>query len=266
MSTFAEVVAAAPSFRGPAWKERPRSRIMTGQPATAQIVYWVKLSELEDALDVIDGVDTSLSVGSPSVEIVRSIPLEHPWIPNCVAEGYEVEEYDSAEADDPTIDETGPQAKITVSFKGLQYPIVGSEAYMRVSARGFLQERAADDVGFSGGGTPIFEVRRLVPGVRYSLAVFDARITPEIEAFWVSNQGSTNVAAFREVPAGQVLFETVDFDYTLKRDGTSSCNYTLNLSALKEPWNQELKGDTLTQVNIGSDPRYPAIDFDTLFR
>lgn len=264
MSTEAQLLAVAPSWRR-STKDKARLQ-RSSQGSTGDATYWVKLSELDDALDVIEGLTETVEL-APGVTVQRKVPLQHYRQANLYADGFDVEEYESPEADDPSFPYTGSQAKVRVLYKAPEFPINGSQAYQRVNGRGFQLELQGSNVTFSGGGTPSYDVQRLVPGLSYQLQVLEAPgVSEATEAYWAVNAGKVNAGPFRGNAAGTVLFHSPTFDYVMKRDGSVVCNYGLQLDVLAVPWNQGYKRNgSLGTVQIGGAPRYASLDFNTLF-
>ena len=65
MSTIADVTAAAPSF-ALAWKDgRPRVDVdYYRQTGSGECTFWCKLNELSTALDIIDGVNETVTIST----------------------------------------------------------------------------------------------------------------------------------------------------------------------------------------------------------
>lgn len=270
MSTIAQVVAVAPSFRT-STKDRPRAEVKSREPSRATVTFWVKQSELEDALAIIDGVDEvfELDPGPPAITITRHVPLRHPRWSNLLADGYSIEEYFSSESYTTGISGTGPQAKITVNFSTPSWPTGSENPYQRVSARGFSYDIPIDPaaVTFSGGGVPGVSQAKPLGGMTYTISVGDASgITSTQEAAWAAAQGKTNSTTFRGNPAGTVLVGAPNFDYRTDANANVKCDYSLELSVLPIKWDQAVKPDgSLGTVLVGGGAKHDSIDINTLF-
>jgi hypothetical protein len=269
VSTEADVIAAAPSFRRATEDPYPDYEFddmkMTGEASCA---YWVKLGELDAALDVIDGLEEDVTIStSPLITVRRNVPLVHYRYSILMAYSRRVIEYPSIEDPVSGIDFTGPQAKILVRFGAPQWSPQASTPDQRLIIRGNVREDAAPGAVFEGGGFPSHEVSQLNPGGSYILTVFDApNMTEAQEAYLLSMNGRTNLDTFRNNPTGTVLYTSPQVDYTLKRDGSTTCTYSLQLDVKNRDWNLERKRDgSLAKIMIDGAYRHPYLDFSTLF-
>jgi hypothetical protein len=267
MSTYAQVKAAASSFRQ-ALDPRPWASY-DGKAGTGEgeVSYWVQMSQLAAALDVIDGLDETfeISPGPPPVTITRNVPLVHHRFAALYAYKYRVEEYYSPEAAGAD-KSSGPQAKISVSF-WLPPWGVGADPYQDVRMTGTQQQLPADGATFSGGGTPAFEVTRPVSGSSYSVTVHDAPGFDEThEAYLNTMAGGLNDAVWRGNAIGTVQFHSPSVAYSLKRDGSRTASYTLQFDTRPFNFNYEFdRTGTLRQLLIGGSPRFNLISFGSLF-
>jgi hypothetical protein len=270
VSTVAQVVAAAPSFRQ-STKDRPRADVRSREPSKATVTWWVKQNQLDAALAVINGVSETFTLdpGPPAITITRTVPLRHPRWSNLLAVGYTIEEYFSSEAYTTGISCTGPQAKIAVSFETPSWPTGSENPYQKVSARGFSHNLPIDPAAatFSGGGTPGFDVSRPVGGMTYVISVGDASgVTSTQEAAWAAAQGKVNSTTFRGNAAGTVLVGAPNFDYRTDANANVKCDYSLELSVLPVRWDQSIRADgALGTVLVGGAAKHASVDINTLF-
>lgn len=269
MASEAQVIAAAPSFRRATEDPYPDYEFddikMSGE---ATCGYWVKLGELDAALDVIDGLEEDVTIStSPLVTVRRNVPLVHYRYPILLAYNRRVIEYPSIEDPVDGIDCTGPQAKILVRFQAPTWAPQASTPYQRLLVRGYTREDAATGAVFDSGGVPAHEVSQMVPGGSYILTVFDApNMTEAQEAYLLSMNGRSNLNPFRNNPQGTVLYTSPQFDYTLKRDGSTTCTYSLQLDVKNRDWNMERKRNgALDKIKVNGVYRHPYLDFSTLF-
>jgi hypothetical protein len=267
VSTYAEVIAAAPSFRR-ALNPRPRASYDgRANKGDGTVSYWVQDEDLDAALDVIDGVEEELTISvSPLVTITRNVPLQHHRFAVLYAYGYEVEEYHSWEPAVGGKPYTGPQALVTVRY-GLPEWASGSELYQKVTVRGTETQENADGATFSGGATPSYAVSIPLPGMSYGVTVFDAVDMDEThENYLRSMSGRVNNATWRGNPAGTVRYHSPTIDYSRKRDGTRTSQYSLQFDAKPRDWNYEMKRDgSLAALLVNGANRFTTLDFTSLF-
>jgi hypothetical protein len=264
MSDLADVVAVAPSWR-PAVRDRPRASVKSRGESNAQITYWVKQGELDDALEIVDGVDEIFTIGGAS--ITRKVPLRHPRWNDMLADGSDIEEYWSPEAA-TTPYFTGPQAKVTVRFVRPPFPIDGATPYMQVSTQpGQRELRIPAGVGALASGSGSGTYFQPIPFTSYQLSVFKAPDVDEAqELAWVNAGGYVNSTTFRGQAAGTVLMHAPRFEYKTEFDGTQTCNYTLNFDVCRVPWNKEYNtSGSLQDMTVGGTARHPTMDLNTLF-
>lgn len=229
------------------------------QKSYGTMAWFVAYPDLAGALDVIDGLPETVVIGGASV--TRNIPLQHPWFSNLYAVGYDYEAGGWENGNHYGF-------RIHVQFETPDYPYTGQEPFVKISAQpsGRTSMVAAAGAAFTSG-TPGRDVAVIVPGMSYSMTVFDAtNITAAVESAWASAQQSVNAGPFRGIAAGRVLYEGPAFEYTWKRDGTAVCTYTHKFNVSAEPWNSEYKRDgTLANMTVGGSDRYPSLDFASLF-
>lgn len=263
MATYEDVRLAASSFRRVTdprpWAEFD-DRSGSGQ---GECVYWVQQDQLADALTAIAGTTETVEI-APGFEVTRVVPLLHHLFPALFAYSVRVEEQFSPETADPSRQDTGPQARITVKFHARGE---GTEGYsLRIS--GTQEQIAIDGATFSGGGTPGHEVTRVLPGSSYLLNVADAPgMTRAHAAYLNSVAGSLNDAEWEGNPIGTVQFHPDNIEFYTKGDGSSTARYALRFDTRPIDFNYEFdRTGVPREVLVNGSPRYAYIDFNELIK
>lgn len=260
MSTQADLPASC------ARKFRPGQSIrwQRGRQATAQATWQCLAADEPAALDAIAGTITSVGAGSP---VLRVLGLTHPEYPFLVAEGANSHHYGW----DKTLGRW-KYCEITVDFATPDYSLTGQNAFMTVNSRpgGRALRGKASQWEFGNGTTPEVDPGTMVPGRIYEVQVHQV---PWIdEDLYNSLEGRTNLNAFRGLPPGHVLCESVCWTRTALFNGTESYQLAIYLHTSWIDWNAEYMADgsldRLYRTGFAGDDtqmRMPPADLDLLF-
>jgi hypothetical protein len=266
VSYEADLLAAAPSARRLFRPEAEISADMTTVEASAS--WWVDNADLTAALGVIGGtVETVSGFGSP---ITRVVPLRYPEYTWIVADNLRAV---ACGHDQKRVSTDGFYTgwKIHVHFRKPRYDIEGPDAFLSVSWQStgrILPGPASAFVGAGSGLHPIHDPGLWVPGRDYTITLHQLPIAnlDDYLAFWTGAQRSVNASTYRGIPAGQLMFNGDSGYRTTTIANVTTYEVSLSFSASNVPWNQEVMGDgSLEDLLMDGNPRYPAIDFLTLF-
>lgn len=256
MADYADIIAAAPSFRR-AKDPKPWASFddRTGM-GEGEVSYWCNQDELADALVAIEGTTEVIDLGG-GFTLTRRVPLLHHLYPALYKVFVRFEEYVAYGGN-------GPQAKIQVRFASRGEGTDGTA----IDVTGSQVEEPVDGARFDvTNGTPSFEPSRTTPIVTYSISVDDAPGMTEAHlAFLTEKAGSTNDATWRNHPAGTARFHSPRVRFYRKANGDPTASYSLQIDARELNWNYERdRAGVPRLLLVNGAPRYGAIDFNDLF-